>query len=73
MRIIEKTELVPVSLIISSVCLLLATLGKINLALTGNYGNELFITLDSISSVVLVIWLFALIAYVSRTRENHED
>jgi len=59
-----------ISLIVSSVCLLLTTLGQLYLSLTGGYGNEVFAMLDNISSILFMVWLVTLVLYVSRKNER---
>ncbi|UCH05906.1 MAG: hypothetical protein JSW05_07010 [Candidatus Thorarchaeota archaeon] len=55
-----------IALIVSSVCLLVTTLGQLYLSLTGGYGNEVFATLDSISTAFFIIWLITLLRFVVR-------
>ncbi|MFX0046426.1 MAG: hypothetical protein ACFE8Z_11305 [Candidatus Hermodarchaeota archaeon] len=55
-----------VALIVSSVCLLVTTLGQLYLSLTGGYGNEIFAMLDSISTAFFIIWLITLLRFVSQ-------
>ncbi|MHA2380289.1 MAG: hypothetical protein ACXADO_06370 [Candidatus Thorarchaeota archaeon] len=55
-----------IALIVSSVCLLVTTLGQLYLSLTGGYGNELFATLDSISTAFFIVWLITLLRFVSQ-------
>ena len=59
-----------ISLILSSICLLLTTLGQLYLSLTGGYGNDVFAMLDNVSSIFFMVWLVTLVLYVSRKNEK---
>ncbi|MFW9943637.1 MAG: hypothetical protein ACFFB7_01435 [Candidatus Sifarchaeia archaeon] len=66
----DRGHVTRISLIASSVCLLLTTLGQLYISLIGNYGSDLFATLDNISSAFFMVWLITLILYVSRKNER---
>ena len=70
----EKSGPIRVVLILVSVSLFVSIIGKLAVTLMGAYGGALFITLDSISSSLLLIWLFTLILYVSPIQDqtNHD-
>ncbi len=62
----DKIYSARVSLIVSSICLLITILGQLYLSLVGGYGSEVFATLDSISTAFFIIWIVALLCFVSR-------
>jgi hypothetical protein len=64
--LIGRTSTTKISLIVSSVCLLVTTLGQLYLSLTGGYGSEVFAMLDSISTAFFIVWLITLVRFVSR-------
>lgn len=71
---VEKSGSIRVLLIIVSILLLVSTVGKLAVTLMGAYGEALFVTLDTISSSILLIWIITLILYVSpiQKQKNQE-
>lgn len=51
-------------LVILSSILLISTLGKVVLAVVGEYGSFFFVMLDNISSITLVPWLLVFVLYL---------
>jgi len=66
----EKTGPIRIVLLLVSISLFASIIGKLAVTLMGAYGGALFITLDSISSSLLLIWLFTLILYVSPIQDK---
>ena len=70
---VEKSGSIRVLLIIVSILLLVSTVGKLAVTLMGAYGEALFVTLDTISSSILLIWIITLILYVSPIQKQKKQ
>jgi hypothetical protein len=66
----KKGGSIRVVLFLVGISLFVSIIGKLAVTLMGAYGGALFITLDSISSSLLLIWLFTLILYVSPIQDQ---
>ena len=61
---VNKTRTYSILLIILSTIILMATLSKVILAAMGDYGNALFLLMDTISSGTIVPWLLVFIVFL---------
>jgi hypothetical protein len=66
----EKSTPLRVLLIIVTILLFVSTIGKPAITLMGAYGEALFVTLYSISTSFLLIWVITLILYVCPIQEQ---
>ncbi len=70
----RKTKGYTAVLIILSLALLVSTLGKVVLAVLGEYGGAVFIIPDNLSSLVLIPWFLIFVFYlrIQHTSANRD-